>query len=94
MLNMNFEMIDGVVLARLPDVYAPFTVPEGKVKIFQDQGSSTQLQRVSHKEYSAEFCSRGGGGLAGGCGGDPPSPAGDPELLEALKAPKKFYGLN
>ena len=53
MLNMNFEMIDGVFLARLPDVYAPFTVPEGKVKIIQDQGSSTQLQRVSHKEYSA-----------------------------------------
>ena len=53
MLNMNFEMTDGVFLARLPDVYAPFTVPEGKLKIFQDQGSSTQLQRVSHKEYSA-----------------------------------------
>ena len=74
MLNMNFEMIDGVVLARLPDVYAPFTVPEGKVTIFQDQGSSTQLQRVSHKEYSAEFCSRGGGGAWGGLWGGPPLP--------------------
>nr|UXD06414.1 photosystem II protein K [Eutreptiella sp. CCMP389] len=24
MLNMNFEMIDGLFLARLPEAYAPF----------------------------------------------------------------------
>ena len=35
-----------------------------------------------------------GGGVGGGCGGDPPPPSGDPELLEAPKAAKKFFGLN
>ena len=36
-----------------------------------------------------------GGGSKGGCGGDPPPPpSGDPELLEAPKAPKKIFGLN
>ena len=40
---------------------------------------------------------KGGGGSKGGgwvglC--PPPPPAGDPELLEAPKAPKKFFGLN
>ena len=39
---------------------------------------------------------KGGGGprwVGGwGCGGIPPS--GDPELLEAPKVPKKFFGLN
>ena len=40
---------------------------------------------------------RGGGGW--GCGGDPPPPyqsagAGDTELLEVPKAPKKLFGLN
>ena len=34
-----------------------------------------------------------GGGGGGGWGGNPP-PAGDPELLEAPKAPKKSFGLN
>ena len=35
------------------------------------------------------FLKRGGGAVRG----DPP-PQGDPELLEAPKAPNKFFGLN
>ena len=27
-------------------------------------------------------------------GGTPPPPSGDPELLEAPRAPNKFFGLN
>ena len=34
-----------------------------------------------------------GGWMGGAVGGDPPPP-GDPELLEAPKAPKKLFGLN
>ena len=33
-----------------------------------------------------------GGG--GGCRGDPPPLAGDPELLEAPKVPNEIFGLN
>ena len=35
-----------------------------------------------------------GGGWVGGVVGGPPLPAGDPELLEVPKAPKKCFGLN
>ena len=34
------------------------------------------------------------GGWGVGLWGGPPPPSGDPELLEAPKAPKKFFGLN
>ena len=36
-------------------IWRPFgvTVPEGEGKIFQDQGSSTQLQLISYQEYCA-----------------------------------------
>ena len=32
--------------------------------------------------------------VGGGAVGEPPPPSGDPELLEAPKAPNKFFGLN
>ena len=44
-----------------------------------------------------EFCLRGGGvqrGLVGGAVGGTPPLSVDPELLEAPKAPTKFFGLN
>ena len=44
---------------------------------------------MSHEPRASGLARQGGGG---GCGGDPPS--GGPELLEAPKAPKKFFGLN
>ena len=77
-------------------------VTDGQQTTTTDVASQNSEVTVSQGDWArdckgggAEFSSRGGvqGGWVGGAAGGTP-PAGDPELLEAPKAAKKFFGLN